>query len=121
MALTISGSGGGVPVGVPTVETGSYTGDGTRTRSIQFTRKPVFVVIHCDDYNCGSGIINCTGLTSSMKTGGYTYFSTQYVVTYTYAKLENNTKLTFGVPDNQRLDYALNTSNKVYHYVAFTI
>ena len=58
MSLTINGSGGGIPVGTPTIETGSYVGAGTygstNKNSITFERTPVFVLIIPNTLSTGS-------------------------------------------------------------------
>ena len=67
MALTISGSGGGLPLGSITYETGTYIGDGLtgadNPKSITFSKRPDFFFLFC---NSGSASVYLTRVVCSV-------------------------------------------------------
>ena len=137
MSLTINGSGGGTPVGTPTIETGSYVGNGTygsaKPVSISFNRKPVFVWISTQNIAYESGRVaygeaffNCTALTTAYISRGWMGDSASstalHAETAMYAKLDGNTLSWF----NASSSYAsganqMNKSGVTYYYFALTI
>lgn len=121
MALTVIGSGGGIPVGVPTIETGSYVGSGTGGSTgptvITFTKTPKYVVI-IDSYANYMSRIAWLNPSVGGRSSHYNSFSELF------CSLDGNT-LSFynnsGSNVNNKVDYGMNKATTTYYYFAITI
>ena len=123
MSLTINGSGGGIPVGVPTIETGTYTGDGTygsaNPCSITFNGTPVFVLIAG---NKNEALFDPLGMDSSFNNGRYWVDSANNVTSsQTYAKLEGKTLSWYNGNSTTTASGQMNRADTTYYWFAITI
>lgn len=134
MAITVIGSGGGIPVGTPTIETGSYVGTGTygagNAVSITFSKVPLFVVIYTPGASKGAyanfGIFTPMFLTTEYTSCGYAVLknATMGLATPTSDALKakmDGTTLTWYTTRTQydQPDVQLNYDNTTYNWVAF--
>lgn len=119
MSLTINGSGGGTPVGTPTIETGSYVGTGTygssKPNSITFNGTPVFVFIRYAASVWASDPY--AGVLIGNSTYGTIFNTGNYANTVTVS-VSGNTITWYSTGDASK---QLNASSGIYHYFALTI
>lgn len=117
MALTISGSGGGIPTDTLVLETGSYVGTGqsgsSNPNSITFTNDPVLIYIRDATTTADWAIMQVMHLTSSYSTVGTTFYSQNY------AKYENHVLSWYTYnTSTSRASVQRNTSGTTYEWFA---
>jgi len=122
MALTVIGSGGGIPVDTPTIETGSYVGTGTHGSanpcSITFNGTPVFVLV---SGNRNKALFDPLGMVSGYSSYWFDSLGAVQASTNTHAEMNGKTLSWYNTNSSGAANYQMNKSGTTYYWFAITI